>query len=298
MREYVIVCLLAVALSSLIATRAVAGYPIEVIDLQASTLEDILPVLQPLMGADETLTGRGSQLIIKAPPERVEEIRRLLGQIDRAPRRLLVTVSNQGELSRGVRERSLSADVSSGDGRITVNPESRSADRASAGAGVRHDDSRVRIHARDVRSTTVETSGQRLQVMEGRPAYISSGVLAPVSGPAGYGVNGAPYPRGGYPYQYQPITRGFYVVPRVSGDMVTLEILQHDDRPGRAGRAFRTQSTGTVVRGRLGEWIDLGGIDQTRSRTRAGTGQSSSRWSDSTRQISVKVECLDCQPKR
>ncbi len=57
-----------------------ADYPIEVIELQAATLDEVVPVVRPLVGPDGTVTGMETSLVIKAAPERVAEIRELLAR--------------------------------------------------------------------------------------------------------------------------------------------------------------------------------------------------------------------------
>ena len=111
-----------------------------------------------------------------------------------------------------------------------------------------------------------------------------------MSGVERYYRNGLPYER--RTTQLQDVSGGFYVVPRLQGDSVTLEILQYDDQVGR-GRVT-TQRTGTVVRGRLGEWLALGGIDTSTDGSEGGLGRSMSSQGSELRQISVKVDCLDC----
>lgn len=73
-----------------------------------------------------------------------------------------------------------------------------------------------------------------------------------------------------------------------------LEILQHDDRVARGRGVVSTQSTGTVVRGRLGEWLNLGGIDTHSDNSAGGLGRGLSSQGSEIRQISVKVDCLEC----
>ena len=53
----------------------VADYPIEVIELQSRTLEEVIPVIRPLLGVNDSVTGMGSKLVLKAPPERIREVR-------------------------------------------------------------------------------------------------------------------------------------------------------------------------------------------------------------------------------
>jgi hypothetical protein len=272
------------------ATVTRADYPIEVIELRHNLLQDVLPVIRPLMGEGETLTGMNNQLIVKAPPERVHQIRELLNEIDRPPRRLIVTVSNQGDMNRYSRGYSTAADIHAGDGNITVRPGTPGSETASA--GIESGDSRARIGVHDRRAQGGRTVGQHLQVMEGRRAWINAGVQVPVHTREGYISGGVPYERRSI--RYHDVRSGFYVVPRVSGGIVTLEILQHDDRPGDRPSTFRTQSTGTTVSGRLGEWIDLGGLSNAESGSRRDIGQAASSRMTGGQQIWVKVECLDC----
>lgn len=282
--------LAAMFITFVVPTTAHADYPIEVIELRYNLLQDVLPAIRPLMGEGETVTGMGNQLIIKAPPARVVEIRKLLAGIDRSPRRLIVMVGKQGQLQRYSRGYSSRADINAGDGNITVNP--RGTGRETASAGIAGDDSHAQIGVHDFTGQGDRDIGQRVQVLEGRRAWINAGVQVPVHSRDRYIAGGVPYERRST--YYKDVRSGFYVVPRVSGDIVTLEILQHDDRPGRSPRTFRTQSTGTMVSGRLGEWIELGGIDNSESNTRSDIGQSNSSSNIGTQEIRVKVECLDC----
>jgi hypothetical protein len=85
-------------------------------------------------------------------------------------------------------------------------------------------------------------------------------------------------------------SNGFYVVPRVNGDYLTLEIHQRNDRPGMRGGVMITQSADTFVQGRLGEWIDLGGVNTTSNSTHGGLGQSRTTQGSVVQQIGVMVE--------
>jgi type II secretory pathway component GspD/PulD (secretin) len=132
--------------------------------------------------------------------------------------------------------------------------------------------------------------------MEGQPAYISSGLQVPLRTTERYYGGGIPYQR--TTTQLQDVTRGFYVVPRVSGDTVTLEIAQHNDQPGRRYGVVDTQRIESVVHGRLGEWIDLGGLDTTESAHQGGLGRSVNSQQGRLQGVQVKVECLNCDDNR
>ena len=248
-----------------------ADYPITVIELQAATLDAVIPVVRPLVGPDGTVTGMGNDLVIKAAPDRVREIRTLLERIDRPPRRLLISVSNSGDDVSRAAGYSGSADIKIGDGQVGINSPGRPVE-----------DSRARLQVHQRGAFRGRGAGQQVQALEGRPAWIHAGSRVPVYS--------------GYPYgaQLHDVTSGFYVVPRLSGTEVMLEILQHDDRPGRTPDTFEVQRAGTVVRGRLGEWLMLGGIDTAGDNSRSGLARSQQQQSLQSQQIRVKVECIDC----
>lgn len=263
---------------------ASADYPIEVIQLTSRPLEEILPVIRPLIGVDGTATGMGNSLVLKAAPEQVREIRKLLLEIDRPPKRLLITVSKQGDSARASSGSSASADIRAGDGQISINSPGHAVDETRA---------RVRIH--DSNNQRTRTAGQKVQALEGRPAFIASGSRFPVHGVESYIEHGQVHER--HITRMHDMSSGFYVVPRVSGKDVTLEIHQRDDRPGPQRGVIKTQSTDSVVRGRLGEWISLGGINNTTSSSQGGLGRSHVTQGSVVQQIEVRVECLDCEVK-
>ena len=264
-----------------ISAPGTADYPIEVIELKSRPLDEILPVIQPFAGADGTVTGMGNNLIIKASPVRVKEIKRLLVNLDRPPRRLLITVGNQDDVARAASGYRASADIKAGDSRLSIN---------SPGLPVDSSRAQVSIHERNVQRTQISRS--RVQALEGRPAFINSGSRIPLQTTERYYDRGPPYQR--RTTQLQDVSSGFYVVPRLQGDEVTLEILQHDDRPGQRHGVIKTQSAGTVVRCRLGEWVELGGVSNANNNRQGGLGRSVNSQGRHGRAIQVRVECLDC----
>lgn len=277
-----VLLLLNLVLTCLWYRPALADYPIEVFELRARPLEEILPVIRQFAGADGTVTGMGNNLVVKAAPARMQEIRQLLDQLDRPPHRLLITVGNQDDRSGSSSGYAASADIRIGDAQVGIN---------SPGYPV--DDSRARLNVHDRNTRGARNSSYRVQALEGRPALIRSGVRVPLHGTQYYYNNGIPYVRN--TTEWHDVASGFYVVPRLNGDTVTLEILQHDDRPGSRHGGISTQRAETVVRGRLGEWVELGGIDTSSQQRQGGLGQSLNAQQSQLQQIQVRVECIDCQ---
>ena len=267
------------------ASTVFADYPIEVIELRSRSYDEILPVIQPLVGSDGTVAGMGNSLVIMAAPERLARIKQLLAELDRPPKRLLITVGNEEDRARSSSGYRASADIKTGNSQIGIN---------SPGYPV--DSSRAQVQLHDRSSTTTQSSQQFVQAMEGQSAYISSGLSVPLQTTERYYGGAVPYQRS--TTQYHDVTRGFYVIPRVSGDTVTLEISQHDDKPGRRYGVVDTQRVDTVVHGRLGEWLDLGGVDTTQAVHQGGLGRSVNSREGHLQGIKVKVECLNCAEDR
>jgi hypothetical protein len=121
----------------------------------------------------------------------------------------------------------------------------------------------------DSRSSRDERVDQRMQVLEGGQAYISSGESR-IHGQAG---------------------TGFSVMPRVSGSNVTLEIATQQEAFTRGG-AIQGQRAVSTVSGRLGEWIDLGGTESASARADSGILSSRERTAGGSSGIWVKVEEL------
>ena len=124
---------------------------------------------------------------------------------------------------------------------------------------------RVGVSAQDSTRMAAERVDQRLQVLEGSQATIFAGRSN----------------------DYQELGSGFAVVPRLSGGLVHLEIVQQH----QAGLQGQRLSTSTTAR--LGEWTELGGVAQSSARDDRSIGSAAGRRASESRQVWVKVEALD-----
>lgn len=208
----------------------------EIIELRSRTVDEVLPVLLPLLEPGGTLTGMNNQLFLKASPRNRAEIRQALAAIDRPQRRLIIRVATDRQSDEGARGGQASGEVTIG--------SRRSAD--------------VRASVWDTRSARSENAGQMVQTVDGGRAFIQIGrsLAVPMRqvfvGPGGAVVNES--------VVYRDIGSGFHVSPRVNGERVTLEISQQAERGDhRYPGGVESQRLATSVSGRLGEWIELGG---------------------------------------
>ena len=235
---------------------------VEVIPLRYRTAQEMIPILQPMLAREGSLSGFQGQLVVRTTPANLEEIRRILASIDTQPRQLSITVRQDTDISSGRSGVTVSGNVGSERGRVVV-PGGK--DKGGGSVTVRSGDDRARVHVIEGRSNETDQSTQMVRVMEGREAYVRVGQSVPVRGREVRQVviGGKVVEQVVDSTQYRDVATGFYVLPRLSGDRVTLDISpQRDALSRQVPGGVSVQSVVTTVAGRLGEWIDVGGISQ------------------------------------
>ena len=273
------------------AMPARAEAALEVIPLHYRTAEEVIPVLRPMLAPEGTLSGFKGQLIVRTTPENLAEIKRILASLDSAPRQLLITVRQDADLDRQRSTAGVSGSVGGENARVTVPPASR--ERYGGSVVLREGDNRIQAHVLESGSAGTDRNTQTLRVMEGREAFIRTGQSVPVRGRqvTRTVVGGQVVEQVVDTTQYRDVTTGFYVRARVSGDRVVLEVspqretLSQDIRGG-----VNVQRVVTTVSGRLGEWMELGGVGQTATAEQSVLlGRASSATRDD-RRVLIKVE--------
>lgn len=280
---------LTLLLSCLQAPGASAQQEVEIIDLKHRTVEQVLPVLQPMVEPGGALSGMNNQLILRASRKNREQLKQILASIDKPLRRLVIRVSQTREGDSSGREASVSGNAGLG-GNVRIIQPGNGRD-GSGGIEIRRGDSSINARVLDTRSVSSSASGQMVQVVEGGKAFIQIGQSIPVPlRQAVLGVNGVIVTES---IVYRDIGQGFYAEPHLAGDRVTLDISPQNDTPGSLGPgSVNAQRLTTTVSGRLGEWISLGGVSQESSnRDRANLGVTTRELRDN-RGIWLKVEEL------
>lgn len=240
------------------STLLLAQQEMEIIPLQHRTVDQVLPTLLPFVEPGGALSGMNNQLILRGSAKNRAQIKQALVAIDTPPRRLIIRVSQ----NRG------------GEGR-------QQAAEASLSVGTQRGDASLNARTVDTRSVRDARTAQSVQVVEGARALIQVGQSLPlplhqvVLGPKGVTMSDS--------VVYRDMGQGFYAVPRLAGDRVTLEISPQSDaalNPASGGNvAINTQRLSTTVSGRLGEWIELGGSSQQES------GSVHGQWSAGTSEL-------------
>jgi hypothetical protein len=268
------------------AAIAFAQMSVEVVALKYRTAEEVIPVLQPILAREGSISGLRGQLVVRTTPANFRELRQVLDSIDVAPRRLLVTVAQDisGEGSRR------GADIS---GSLRTDDRLRLTVPRSTAPQVREQG--VNAHIYDSRSVDSVHVLQTLQVLEGRSAFIQVGSSAPLGERRVVRsvVNGRVVDQVVDGVDYREAATGFHVTPRIAADRVILEISpQREAFVQRAPGIVDIQRVTSTVSGALGEWIELASVSQERQSERdvllgRGGGQRSE-----SRSLLVKVEEL------
>ncbi len=246
-------------------TGQVYAQQMEIIELRSRTVDQVLPVLLPLVEPGGTLTGMNNQLFLRASPRNRADIKKALAAIDTPSRRLIIRVSQNREAEQSARGGEASGQVVLGSTRR----------------------SNVEARVWDSKSVRGESAAQMVQTVDGGQAFIQVGRSLPIPmrqvviGPGGAVVNET--------LVYQDVGRGFYAVPHLNGERVRIEISQQAASPGSYG-SINSQRLSTTVSGRLGEWIELGGSGRQASGNQSGALSLSTSDARDNRSIWLMVE--------
>lgn len=242
-----------------------------VIDLKYRRAEDLIPVLQPLLEQGGALTGQDYKLFVRTSGANLAQLRSAVEQLDKQQRQMLVSVRRSTAQDIQREQASASGTLRTGDGGVSVNERSRSSSGVTVRAGERN-------------LQTQSSSVSSVQVLEGNSAFIATGTSVPIVTSVAVGGGRRPFVAG--TIEHRDLQRGFTVTPRMNGDQVILEISQQDERV--AGGGIQSQSLNTQVIGRLGTWMQLGGVSESSSQSNSGT--LSRNYSTGSNELSIWVK--------
>lgn len=216
-----------------------ANAEMEIISIKNRPATEIKDLLLPLLQTEERAVASGSSLILRATPERLFEIQRIIDSLDSPQVNLIITVV-QGR------------DISATQFNIAAKLQARIKSTDSVNKSFRFDAKIRKTQSNDQKQNT-----QVLKTMDGQPAYINIGSLHPIQTtqtyPSPYG-----YPAISTQTQLLETGTGFSVTPRLTGDaQVILDIAPWSEH--FRDNKIETQGMNTTIRVQLGKWIEIGG---------------------------------------
>ena len=225
---------------------AIAETEFKIITLQHLFANDLLPIVEPMVGADGAANGMNNQLIVRAVPERMHEIEAIVARLDvaRVNRKITVKASNNVQTQQERTEASGAVKV----GKVTVANDRR----ATPNSG------RVEVDRNSSNST--QNSNQFVSVLDGERAFIRVGQSVPFT--QEWVTITRRYVQIDRTTDWQEIATGFAVRPRTVGNQVELEITPRIAKLNSSGY-IDFEDLKTTLRVNLGDWVDIGGTMQT-----------------------------------
>ncbi len=232
-------------------------------ELQHRSASEMIPIIKPILENDSAISGSGYNLFVRSSSENLDQIDQLIRKLDTAPHMLRITVQQDLDEQRDKSGAELSGSVKQPEAKIYSTQ--------------RNND---------------ENGNQQIQVLEGHWATIHSGQAIPQvvqtiqQGPYGSSVSQG--------VEYRNVESGFEVRPTLVGELVRLDIRPFHARPSpQGGGVIEQQEIVTSVRGKPGEWIELGGVAEKQNHQGTGTIYTTRDRGQLTRNVRIKVEVIN-----
>jgi type II secretory pathway component GspD/PulD (secretin) len=292
MSQSILILIAALSFSIMMPSSALAQSNIKVFQTQqhAPTLK---ATIAPLYANQAVFSTTDNTLIVKASAATLADIEQLLKKIDKPLRNLIIEVASALDRDSYYQYNGIDGRIKTANGTIISHKNPK---EDHSGTTVRYGKNGSIISATHTRKRGSLNAPENFTVttLEGHWAFIKTGQTVPY-----YTSN---YPNN---YPYQPsrrhitmdmvdVSSGFEVLPSINADTVTLKIRPQNQSVNRQypGR-INSRSVDTIVSGRLGQWIYLGGLSQKNRTSGSGTLYSTERHSELNGSYKVRVTLLE-----
>ncbi len=216
----------------LVPTIVIGENRLRIYELKHSFAAPVLEMIRPHLPSGTGASAHDNKLLLNISDEDFARIEPLLQQLDAAPIRVMVSVRQRQQHHQ--KDQGVQADVN-----------------------LSNQGSDVRVRGQYSTSRDNENATQKIQTLSGQAAFLQTGYeipyltisASPLTGTISTGT------------QFRAVGTGFYVLPRVNGDSVTLLINPRQESALRNGQ-IRSNVIETQVSGRISEWLELGGSTQ------------------------------------
>ena len=250
---------------------------IEVITLYNRPASEIQPLISPMLEDTDRVMADGSNLIVKTTPERLNEIKKFINNLDTRLNNLIITV---------IQSRHTTAEELNAAARVNLNIP---IDDLSKSSG------RITGHYDRAKIQNANESTQTIRTLEGNSAYITVGKTYPIQNVQIYN-SGYGYPAVSTSTEFIDATTGFAVTPRlteqhpISGEQqVILDVSPWSDNVNVQGQ-IESQNVQSTIKINLGQWVELGGIDEESHSSANGNLATIRQTNQNRAHILVKVD--------
>jgi len=247
------------------------------LQLRNRTAAEVIPIIEPMLEPGDVVTGHGYKIFLRASARTVSDVKQMIDALDTASKMLQISVFQGSRQTLESLSLSGSLRIEGDDASVGVGGSSGS------GAGsINYDNgsTSASVNASSERLSRQSSPVHHVRVAEGNEAFIQTG-------------DQVPYIAGDDGTVFHNVTSGFYVLPRIHGDSVTLEVSPFKNSLGTARSGnIETQSTNTTLSGRIGEWLQVGGVSEHSSYTQSGTANYSSGSNKHRDRIWIRADLL------
>jgi type II secretory pathway component GspD/PulD (secretin) len=269
---------------ALLLSWAVHANSITTIQLMNRPAEEVIPIIKPMLGAGDVITGKGFKLFLRSSAQTLEEVRDMIEALDVAARTLRISVRQGSEQS--LEAMLVSGNIQIENDNVSVNVGTRESDAAG---NIDYSNGNVSggISASSTRLSQQNGPVHQLRVAEGTEGFIQTGQQIPYFTGAGW------YRPATATVEYKDVTTGFYVLPRIRGENVTLQVSPFKNSLSKAhDGSINTQQANTTISGPIGEWLEVGGTTEQFKHSQSGILSRSSAEGSSEEKIWIKADLI------
>ncbi len=246
---------------------------VEVIPVYNRPASEIQPLLESLLESTDQIVANGDNIILKTTPERLQAVTNIIRKLDNPLRNLQITVIQSREITADQLNAGLSVRLNT--------PLSNPAQSRGNLSG----------YYNQFQGNNNSQNTQTIRALEGVPAQIKVGSVVPVSTYQTY-RDGYGYPYENRSTQFVEATTGFEVTPRLVGQQVALDVSPWSGRFDARGQ-IQTQETNTSIRANLGEWVEIGDVEESGQSSGNGVLSANRQSVQNNLLILVKVDVVN-----
>lgn len=272
---------------ALLLSTSVQADSITTIQLMNRPAEEVIPIVEPMLAVDEVITGHGFKIFLRSSPETLAQVEDMIAAIDIAATVLQISVF-QGN-SRDLRKLGVSGNIQIGGGntKIGIGTSKKSDDAGSIGFST--DNANGNISSTSTRTGLIDNPIHQLRVTEGTQGYIETGKQIAIFS----GANWKRSKAAGSSIEFKDVTTGFYVLPRIHNDRVTLQVSPFKNSQSKSDAGdIETLHANTTITGPIGEWLLIGGATEQINHSQNSTGGYISTQRSNSEGIWIKADLV------
>ena len=267
--------------ASLSSVWADAALHTETFKLRNRPADDLAPLIKPFLHSEGAISGQGYTLFIKSTGSNLEQISKIIADLDVALKRLRISISTDASAFDEQEKQQIHAHSEAA--RSSDDPNVR---KIIIEKGAQH---KVTTRVYSTVDRRRQPAAQHVQLLEGQWAKINTGHAIPVADRR-LNSDGTVTET----ISYRKVSTGFSVRAHVNGNNVYLTLRPKQEEVSRQGSGvINSQSMETSLTVGLGQWTKIGGTQQTRKKSEKGITYRTQRNQETENQIFIKVELLD-----